>query len=323
MSTGKTISRASGRAVAIAALAGMVLPVLPAAAQTRSEPPARVNLRVAPQQIAPQGAPAVAPAPVGPRPVVAPVPSPVQTPFPTGTGSGVRANFPEPIRPGQTRLRLPPPPPTPPPVIVDPPPIFVGTPRPRRPVVIIHQPVYPYPYVHGTSLTVGPPAPQPTTLVPPATVAQPEPKPLTGRELGDAYLHWDEPERAVATYQAHLAANPNDVQALRMLGLALIDAGRMQEGIATLALAYERDTQLANSPILPDIFGPTDDLRRNLNRVSMYANRVNTASAWLALAVLMQAEGRNRPAAAMIDRALQAGLHPEVAAAMRNAVGRR
>jgi hypothetical protein len=108
-----------------------------------------------------------------------------------------------------------------------------------------------------------------------------------------------------------------------MLALALIDANRVEEGIAAMRLAYERDPQLANIPVPQDVFGPSDDLRRNLNRVSMFANRVNTASAWLALAVLMQTEGRPHPAARMLDRAEQAGLSAEVSSAVRAALTRR
>jgi hypothetical protein len=231
-----------------------------------------------------------------------------------------RAAFPEPIRPGRTSLRLPPSPGIPPPVIVDPPfpPPFVAiTTRPRRPQ---HHVVVIQPYPHHVYAPAVAPTP-PTPLVPTATVEPVQPVPLTGRELADALLHWDEPERAIAAYQVHLAENPDDSEALRMLGMALIDARRIPEGVAAIALAHERHPELAHSPVPMDVFGPPEDLRRNLNRVSVHANRVNTASAWLALAVLMQAEGRTRPAAAMLARAEESGLSDEVAREMRSVVG--
>jgi hypothetical protein len=287
----------------------------PAEAQTRSQAPGARPLRL---PVAEQPAPAT-----GSGIVQTPLPGQLVSPAPAG--SGVRATFPGPVRPGETRLRLPPAPPVQPPVIVEPqPPIIVvpGT-RPRR-AVIIHHP-QPYTYVDGTQLVVGTPAyqPAPSPLVPAAAVEPPPPAPLTGRALGDAHLYWDQPDQAIAAYQGHLAQNPADHRALRMLGLALIDAGRLQEGIATIGLAYDREPQLAGMPLPQEIYGSTDDLRRNLNRVSVYANRVNNASAWLTLALLMQIENRTLPASRMLDRAEQAGLSPEVVGPMRAALSRR
>jgi hypothetical protein len=306
-----------GAGAAIFASAGLALP---AEAQTRSQAPARAPLRLPAAEPVPQA--------TGATIVQTPLPGQIQSPRPVG--SGVRATFPGPIRPGETRLRLPPAPPVQPPVqppVVGPQPPFWWAPalRPRREVVVVQPyPHYQY-YTEGTQLVVGTPGYQsaPSSLVPAASVEPPQPPPMTKRELGDAYLYWDEPDQAIAAYQDHLSEKPEDMAALRMLGLALIDGGRLQEGIATIGLAYERDPQLAGLPLPDQLFGSTDDLRRNLTRVSVHANRVNTASAWLTLALLMQIERRPIPAARMLERAEQAGLSPEVVGPMRAALGRR
>lgn len=296
-----------GHSVALAAAAGLLfLTALPVSAQTPAQaPPPIRTLQPGTVQVTPGS-----------------VRTPQSMPLRPIASQPGRAAFPEPMRPGRAPLRLPPPPPTQPPVIVDPPPVFVVPIRERRRrLVVQHHPVYfsPHPYQQIAYVE-----PERAPLVPPAAVPPAEPEqPLTARDLGDLLLHWDEPDRAIIAYHEHLAEHPGDTQTMRMLGMALIDTGRVQEGVAMIALAHERDPNLAYSSIPGDVFGTSVDLRRNLNRVSVYANRVNTPSAWLVLSVLMHAEGRTRPAAAMLDRAEQAGLPMELAGPMRDAVGRR
>lgn len=313
-SRNETICRAATRVSALAVIAGLLVPALPLAAQLRLHRTQQdANVQASPGSVHIQ----VGTNPPGMIPL-----SPgggAAMPGPIHGGFGVRSAIPEPIRPGQPRLRLPPPPPpsaTPTPPVDPKPPIIIVPRDRRRDHVIVHQPYFPS---YGTSVVVGPPV---FVQAAPAPAAEPaEPEPMTNLQLADALLHWDEPERAIGYYQAHLAENPTDAGALRSMGMALIDAGRIPEGVATVMLAHERNPLLARTPVLQDIFGRGEDMRRNLNRVSVHANRVNSASAWLTLAVMMQAEGRTRPAINMVDRAEQVGLGSEIAGALRSALG--
>ena len=107
---------------------------------------------------------------------------------------------------------------------------------------------------------------------------------------------------------------------MRGLGLSLIDAGQVADGVAVIGMAYRSDSTLALSPVADDAYGKSTRFRSNLNRISAYANREKSASAWLALAALMQAEGRNERAAAMVQRAKEAGLEDQVAQEMTAAL---
>lgn len=154
-----------------------------------------------------------------------------------------------------------------------------------------------------------------------AEAAEEPARPMTPVEHAAALLYSGDAKGAAAAYKVHLASNPLDAGALRGLGLSLIEAGQVGDGVAVIGMAYRSDSTLAASVVHPETFGRTAKLRSNLNRVSGYANREKSASAWLALAVLMQAEGRNERAAAMVQRAGAAGLEPQVVNEMNAALG--
>lgn len=140
---------------------------------------------------------------------------------------------------------------------------------------------------------------------------------LTVAEQADLLLGTNRPEAAAQLYQEHLSQHPDDAAAIRALAVALLKSGRPQEAVAVAAMAYDKDPSgLAIRPIPTALFSDPDDLRAALNRAVTYANRVNTASAWLLVATLMQAEGRDRVAARMLDRAIALGLSERVASAM-------
>ena len=174
--------------------------------------------------------------------------------------------------------------------------------------------VYGYYTPLDTALVYTPPAPQPA----PATEAVP---PSTNRELADTYLRAGDPRAAIKSYQAHLKQYPGDEEAMRSLGLALIDAGQTQEGVAMIAMAYKAEPLLCDRPFSPDVFRyGADTLSRDLARVSIFANRTKSASGWLAVAVLMQAQRRDDLARNMIERARAAGLETVVADRMTSAL---
>lgn len=138
--------------------------------------------------------------------------------------------------------------------------------------------------------------------------------PSTNRELGDTYLRGGDARAAIKAYQAHLKQYPGDEEAMRALGLALIDAGQTAEGVAMIAMAYRAEPLLADRAIAPNAFRDgAAGLARDVAKVSIYANRVRADSAWLALAVLIQAQGRDNVARMMVERAKGAGLESGVA----------
>jgi hypothetical protein len=152
---------------------------------------------------------------------------------------------------------------------------------------------------------IGEPAP------PPAPAAEPEP--LSPEQHAAAMLKFGDSKAAIVAYQSIVKSYPNDSESLRALGLSLIDNGQVGDGVAIIGMAYRADATLAANPIPRDVYGKATNLRNNLTRVSSYANREKSASAWLTLAVLMQAEGRTQPALTMVERAQAAGLEQQIA----------
>ncbi len=150
------------------------------------------------------------------------------------------------------------------------------------------------------------------------------PPPPTDRELGDAALAWGEADHAVAAYRAHLRADPEDAEVIRLLGLALLDARDVKEGVAVFGMAYRKDPSLADRPLSERTLGPRPGaLRDCLTRVAGYAERTGSASAWLTMAALAQAQGRRDVASRMVERARGAGLEQVVADRMVAALSSR
>ncbi|MBL9031482.1 MAG: tetratricopeptide repeat protein [Phycisphaerae bacterium] len=149
------------------------------------------------------------------------------------------------------------------------------------------------------------------------------PAPQTRAEQGALLLRKGDARGALAEYAAHLKERPDDTEAMRGMSLALLDEGRLDDAIAVLARAYRDDPSLADRPVARSTFaGGSKRLRDVLLRVSAHANKINTGAAWHALAVLMQAEGRDRNAAAMVQRAKGLGFDESVVARMESAVGK-
>lgn len=160
-----------------------------------------------------------------------------------------------------------------------------------------------------------------TYTPPPAAPAYQPPRALTPLERADEALSEGRSRDAVREYRAYLKASPEDAAAMRSLALALIQDKKIPGAVAVMAMAYERDTGLANQPMKPDILADgTSDLHTALLSVVAYANRVGTASSWLTVTVLMQAEGRDETAAKMLKRAMDQGLNAKVAGALELAL---
>lgn len=131
-----------------------------------------------------------------------------------------------------------------------------------------------------------------------------------------------DPAAAVEPLRAHTTDNPEDYDALRLLGLALLERGDAVDATAVIRLAYTRDPSLASRPIGEPLYPRAGRLRALVTRAVRHANSRNSASAWLTAAMLVQAESATNPgrlpvARKMIERAAAAGLDPTVTAAMQ------
>lgn len=131
---------------------------------------------------------------------------------------------------------------------------------------------------------------------------------------------------AIRAYRDYLDEHSDDAQATRELGLALMDSGELADAVAVLRLAYDTDPQgLADEPIDPiEVLGPdgVQRLGRMMRRMSIYANKTESASSWLAVEVLMQGQGRDRLALKMVVRAVGEGLGDEIAQPLSDALRR-
>ncbi|MBL9032646.1 MAG: hypothetical protein JNM80_13200 [Phycisphaerae bacterium] len=174
---------------------------------------------------------------------------------------------------------------------------------------------------------------EPSTIVyasaspPPAVVTIPAPASpgdlmgTSDRELGDTYLRLGDSPSAIRVYRQHLAAYPGDVQAVRSLGLSLIDIGEVLDGAAQVELAYRIDPALVARPLNLDSLPTRDALDRALDAATRAANRADSASTWLAVAVIMQASDRRAPALVALERARAAGLDAAIADAFAGVLG--
>lgn len=172
--------------------------------------------------------------------------------------------------------------------------------------------------VYGTegelSDTPGPAPSEPAAQEIPA-----EAVPLSALEVARLEMSIGNPEVAIEAYRSHISVFPDDWLAVRELGLALIRFGRRGDGVAMVGYAHSMDPQLAWD-VVPDTLFEQDpgELRDAVVDVVGWGHRNPSSSAWLTVAVLMQAEGRDRPALKMIERAEGYGLDPAVGQAMRS-----
>lgn len=125
----------------------------------------------------------------------------------------------------------------------------------------------------------------------------------------------------ISTPAAETPANP---EALRMLGLAMIADGQVDEGAARITEAYRLDPALASTPIDERLFpsGARFDIRDLVRKLSVRANRTNAPEAWFALGVLMQAEDRDSVALDMVLKASGAGLDQSIVSPMADSLRR-
>jgi hypothetical protein len=161
----------------------------------------------------------------------------------------------------------------------------------------------------------------PQTAQAPSEAVAPAPE-LTALEKAGLFMAADDLERAVRYYREHLDEDPEDVSAMRAMGVAMVEEGRVEDGVAVVAMAYRTDPLLARTPL--DLVALGLDGRRYdslLSRVLSFANKVDSGSAHLAGAALLQADGKVAGANRVLDRAERAGLAAEVVDPMRRELG--
>ncbi len=145
-----------------------------------------------------------------------------------------------------------------------------------------------------------------------------EPSPATPLDAGLMALREGEHALAVAALRKHLREKPDDAHAMRALAVALIETKALDDAASIMRQAYRTDTQLAAEPLFPASLAYTDKAYRSLvTRAVSYAHRVDTASAWLVVSVLMQGEGRATNSRQMLDKAAKLGLEDTIADGLR------
>ncbi len=140
---------------------------------------------------------------------------------------------------------------------------------------------------------------------------------LTPFEKAQQLMAADSPTgaaNAIVQLRLHLRTSPDDTRVQRWLAVALLEDRRIDDAQAMMRMAYRTDPALGTEPMLPREMGFGRDRWRSLvTRASTAANATNTASGWLLLATLMQAEERQTLAKQMIERARNAGLESDIA----------
>jgi hypothetical protein len=130
---------------------------------------------------------------------------------------------------------------------------------------------------------------------------------------------------AYSSLRRHLRAEPTDAQAMRLLALTLAQQGKLSDAAAMTRMAYRTNPNLAVYPFDPVELGFTEaTLRRLANTCVTYAHRVDSASAFLLAASVVQAEWREDVAQRLLERAEGQGLdrdiHDAMAGALKNPV---
>jgi tetratricopeptide (TPR) repeat protein len=152
-----------------------------------------------------------------------------------------------------------------------------------------------------------------------ATQAPAKPaEPPTAIEVARVSMALGNLDSAEEQYRKHLKENPGDSQALREFALVMFDAERPEEGFAAMRKAYRDDPELASKLLNLRAYGfDGPRIRRLMGKISPAANRIKSSSGWLALAVVLQGQGKDRAARRMLDKAEALGLDAEIVTALR------
>jgi len=144
------------------------------------------------------------------------------------------------------------------------------------------------------------------------TQSQPAPAPLTPVQEARVDLEAERYDEAITRYRALLAEDDADFRVAAELGVALIGAGRFDDAVSMMRLAYSSDPGLAVEPLSLRLDLPDKTWRELVVRSVRHGHKRGTPAAWLTVAVLMQAQGRPEVAMRMLDRARDLGLDDEI-----------
>ena len=143
------------------------------------------------------------------------------------------------------------------------------------------------------------------------------PPPPTAYESAIIAFREGKAANAIPFLREHLKANAEDADAMRLLGLAQIAGGKTPDGAAMIRAAYMLDPTLAERKIAYTELGFSGSAFRDVfTRAMSYANNARSGSAYLAVAVLAQAEGRDAITQQMVEKASKAGLQREISDAL-------
>lgn len=128
-------------------------------------------------------------------------------------------------------------------------------------------------------------------------------------------------EAAIGAYGMHMGEHPEDWMALREMGVALIEANQVEEGVGLMHEAYLRNPELGIMPIGEGLLGESKErMRKLVVRVVKYSHRESSATGWLAVSVFMQSQGRTELAGEMLGRAEELGLDEGISKGLRAAL---
>ncbi len=150
-------------------------------------------------------------------------------------------------------------------------------------------------------------------------VEAPAPPPTEPEALGRWHLEREHYREAVEAFAKSLDEKRTP-ERVRWLGLAYLMDRKPQEAAALIAAAYSGDPTLASRPIPDDALVDREEFRRARTMASRYANQMNSASGWLTLVVLLQAEGKNDLARTNLKKAQAVQLETPVARAIESAL---
>lgn len=176
----------------------------------------------------------------------------------------------------------------------------------------------PFPYgVDGRLVQTGSMLSMPAPSQSMSQMPPPEPEPETEIEAGRRLLAEGVYGASVERYRRHLADNPDDFEVMAELAVALAGANRFDDATAMVRMAYERDTALAGRSVDQRVSFDSKELRKIVVKAVRSAHDRDSASGWLLVAVLMQAEGRDPVGLRMLGRATDRGLEPRIADSLR------
>lgn len=158
--------------------------------------------------------------------------------------------------------------------------------------------------------------------VPPQAEAA-APKPLTPDQRAIIAMRAQDFSTAVNAWREQVNNSPRDIVALRALGLSLIGQREQAEGVALIVMAYELDPTLAYRSASVELGrdrAGQDSLQRITANARSYAQQQGTSSAWLALAVAIQAQDKAAAAKMILKRAEDNGLEARIADELRKAL---